>query len=86
VTDHICSLTATILCCRYARGSRLGPDSDYCDIDDVLMAKTVRGELLGKKNVSSVDSAAVSGSAVQMREIDGDRIQTLPTGRWLHSV
>jgi hypothetical protein len=32
------------------------------------MAKTVRGELLGKKNVSSVDSAAVSGSGADARD------------------
>jgi hypothetical protein len=67
----------------YARGPRLGPDNsdDYVS-DDVLMVKSVRGELVGIKNVSSVDSAAVSGygaagaGARDRRRPDTDNITT----------
>jgi hypothetical protein len=46
----------------YTRGPRLGPNSDDYVSDDVLMAKTVRGELVGiKMSACSVDSVAVSG-------------------------
>uniref|UniRef100_A0A2S2N745 Uncharacterized protein n=1 Tax=Schizaphis graminum TaxID=13262 RepID=A0A2S2N745_SCHGA len=73
----------------YARGPRLGPNSDDYGNDDVLIAKTVRGELLGIK-MSAVSTQLPfpdSVQPVQVCDIDGDRIRTaLPTGRRLHSI
>jgi hypothetical protein len=44
VTGHTATIGTRVDHC-----PRLGPDSDDYDSDDVLMAKTVRGESLGIK-------------------------------------
>jgi hypothetical protein len=58
--------------------TRLGPNSDDYISDDALMAKTVQVELLGIKMPAVSTQLLFSHTVepVQVREIDGYRIQT----------